>query len=1088
MTKIQDIDSLVQWRCVGPFRGGRVVTVAGSYHDQNTFYFGAVAGGVWKTTDAGLYWRPVSDGFLNTSSVGALAVAPSDSNVIYAGTGETTIRIDVSHGDGVYKSTDAGVTWKHVGLKETRHIGRIRVHPTDPDTVWVAAFGHAFGTNPERGVYKTTDGGATWDLVLHVSDKAGAVDLSIDESNPRIIYATIWEAYRNFWQISSGGEDSGLWRSLDGGETWENITRNRGLPSGTLGKLAVAASPARTGRVWSLIEHTTEGGLYRSDDFGVTWEKTCDDQNLVSRAWYYVHVTADPVDPERVYVNNLDFYRSDDGGRTFIEIVTPHGDNHDLWIDPKNNLRMIQGNDGGANVSTDGGQTFSSIYNQPTSQFYHLGVSDETPYRIYGTQQDNSSLSVPAWTNSAAITWQHCYDAGTGESGYIVPKPGDPDIIYVGAIGSSPGGGNALQRYDRKTDQIRLITSWPESKTGLGASALRQRFAWTYPIVLSPHNVETIYIGGERVYRSTDEGQSWQPISPDLTRAVPETLEPSGGPVNKDAVGAEIYATIFSFIESPHEQGVFWAGSDDGLIHISRDGGENWTNVTPPEFLEWTMVSGIEPHPTDPATVYVAATRYKTDDFSPYLFVTRDYGQTWQRIDDGIPRDQFTRVIRCDPVQPGLLYVGTELGIHVSADDGASWAPLQVNLPVTPIHELIVKDTDLIAGTHGRSIWILDDLTPIRQMAAGVPASTTYLMPPRDTLRILPGIDWSGNSRHSTNYIGRTPGGYTATVDENGRTVRTYLDVGTNPPKGAIITYHLTATPEEPLTLSFAKADGTVVRTFTSRTADDKDPAAELRAPARPGWNRFVWDLMWAPTTKLDGSGESFEGPFVAPGRYTVTLKVGDETLTQELTVVKPENRPASQADLDAQEALLLKIHRQLDRTVGAINRMRDLRTQLDDRATRAEKQGGADDLVASVKALREQVLEIEKELNVPDLRGGWGDRNNAGARLLAQLSGVSPAIQLGDYRPTDAAAEITDELTAKIEDVITRFEALAGEQLATVNGTLGAAGLGAVTVLRAKATGDTADAADESDAPPAGPEGYETSPSPNGTHRYASV
>ena len=697
---------------------------------------------------------------------------------------------------------------------------------------------------------------------------------------------------------------------------------------------------------------------------------------------------------------------------------------------------------------------------------------------------------MPAWTNTAAITWQHCYDAGTGESGYIVPKPGDPDIIYVGAIGSSPGGGNALQRYDRKSDQIRLITSWPESKVGLGAKSLRQRFAWTYPIVLSPHDVETIYIGGERVYRSTDEGQSWTPISPDLTRAVPETLEPTGGPVNKDAVGAEIYATVFSFIESPHERGVLWAGSDDGLIHVSRDAGENWTNVTPPQFLEWTMVSGIEPHPTDPATVYVAGTRYKTDDFAPYLFVTRDYGQTWERIDAGIPRDEFTRVIRCDPVQPGLLYVGTEQGVHVSADDGASWAPLQVNLPVTPVHELIVKDTDLVAGTHGRSVWILDDLTPIRQMAAGVPAATTFLMPPRETLRILPGIDWSGNSRNSTNYIGRNPGGYTATVDENGRTKRTYLDVGTNPPKGAIITYHLTATPDDPLTLTFTRADGTVVRSFTSRTADDKDPAAELRAPADSGWNRFVWDLMWAPTTKVDGGGESFEGPFVAPGDYTVTLTVGDDTLSRELVIVKPANRPASQEDLDAQETLLLKIHRQLDRTVVAINRMRDLRTQLDDRATRAEKQGDAEDLTAAVKALHDQVLETEKELNVPDLRAGWGDRNNAGSRLLAQLSGVSPAIQLGDYRPTDAATEITAELTAKIEDVITRFGAMADKELAAVNASLTAAGLGAVTVLKAKATGDTPEGSAGSDAPPAGTEGNETtpSPSPNGRHRSASA
>ena len=1067
MTRLEQIDGLSRWRSVGPFRGGRVVTVAGSYHDQNTFYFGAVAGGVWKTTDAGLYWRPVSDGFFNTSSVGAVTVAPSDSNVIYAGTGETTIRIDVSHGDGVYRSTDAGTTWSHVGLKETRHIGKIRVHPTNPDVAWVAAFGHAFGSNPERGVFKTEDGGKTWRHVLFVSDKAGAVDLSVDESNPRILYATIWEAHRNFWQISSGGPESGLWRSLDGGETWQDITRNQGLPKGTLGKLAVAASPAQSGRVWTLVEHTTEGGLYRSDDYGLTWELVSDNQNLVSRAWYYVHLTADPVDAETVYVNNLDFYRSNDGGRTFTEIVTPHGDNHDLWIDPKDPKRMIQGNDGGANVSVDGGQTFSTIYNQPTAQFYHLGVSNEEPYHIYGTQQDNSSLAVPAWTNSSSITWQHVYDAGTGESGYVVVKPDDPDVIYVGAIGSSPGGGNALQRYDRKTDQIRLITSWPESKTGLGAKALRQRFAWTYPIVVSPHDVNTIYIGGERVYRSTNEGQSWEPISPDLTRAEPHTLEPSGGPVNKDAVGAEIYATIFSFIESPHQQGVFWAGSDDGLIHVSQDSGASWQNVTPPQFQDWTMVSCIEPSPTDPATVYVAATRYKTDDYAPYMFVTRDFGATWDQINDGIPADEFTRVIRADPEQPGLLYAGTELGVHVSTDDGSTWAPLQLNLPVSPIHDLIVKGTDLIAGTHGRAIWILDDLTPIRKLAAGVPAATTFLMPLRDTLRILPGIDWTGNVPTSTNYIGRTPGGFRVTTDTNGQSVRTYLDVGENPPKGAIVTYFLTEAPSEPITLTFTNAAGKEVRRFTSRTSDDPVIAKELRVPAAAGWNRFVWDLQWSPVTKVEGSdsvaNETITGPFVAPGDFTVTLKVGETELSEGFRVVKPSNRTASQADLDAQEALLLTIHHGLDRVAKTLNRMRDLRAQLSDWSKRAAGRSSAADFVKAADALAEQVLEIEKTIAVPDLRPGWGDRNNAGSRLKEQLAGIAPAVQLGDYRPTDQAAEAVAEASTAIDAEISRFEQLVASAIPALNVQASQAGLGIVTV--ADGSGDTTAVVDATDA-----------------------
>ncbi|MGH2558138.1 MAG: WD40/YVTN/BNR-like repeat-containing protein, partial [Thermomicrobiales bacterium] len=816
MSDTQNLDGLLRWRCIGPFRGGRVVAVCGSYHEPNTFYFGAVAGGVWKTTDAGMYWRPISDGFFTTSSVGALAVAPSDSNVIYAGTGETTIRIDVSHGDGVYKSTDAGRTWTNVGLKDTRHIGKIRVHPENPDIVWVAALGHAFGPNEERGVFKSEDGGTTWHNVLYVSDKAGAVDLTHD-ANPRILNASIWEASRSFWMLSSGGPESGIRRSTDGGETWEDISRNRGLPKGTLGKIGVAASPAKPGRVWAIVEHTKEGGLYRSDDYGDTWTRTCDNQNLVSRAWYYMHVTADPVDPDTVYVNNLDFWKSTDGGKTVEEICTPHGDNHDLWIDPKDNRRMIQGNDGGANVSLNSGLTFSSIYNQPTAQFYHLAVDTRDPYVVYGTQQDNSSIAVPSRVNHAAITWQDVFLAGTGESGYITVHPDDPNIVYVGAIGSSPGGGNCLQRYDHRTKQIRLITSWPEGSRGYGAGELKQRFNWTYPIVISPHDPNTLYIGGDRVLRSTNEGQTWEPISPDLTKADPETLKPTGGPVNKDAIGAETYATVFAFAESPHEKGVLWAGSDDGLIHVSRDNGKNWQNVTPPDLPEWTQISAIELSPFDPATAYVAGTRYKLDDYHPYLYVSRDYGAHWSRIDNGIPAHDFTRVVRADPEHKGLLYAGTETGVYVSFDDGANWRPFQLNLPVTPIHDLLVTGSDLVAATHGRSFWVLDDLTPLRALAAGVPDGEPYLFAPRDTVRVLPGIDWSGAVTGSANYIGGRGGAYLAETTPDGEVARTYLDAGQNPPAGAIVTYRLVAEPAEPILLTFKNAKGDELRSFTSR-------------------------------------------------------------------------------------------------------------------------------------------------------------------------------------------------------------------------------------------------------------------------------
>jgi photosystem II stability/assembly factor-like uncharacterized protein len=820
-----------------------------------------------------------------------------------------------------------------------------------------------------------------------------------------------------------------------------------------IGKIGVSASPAKPGRVWAIVEHTKKGGLYRSDTYGDTWEQVSDNQNLVSRAWYYMHVTADPVDAETVYVNNLDFWKSTDGGRTFDEIPTAHGDNHDLWIDPTDNRRMIQGNDGGAGVSLDGGVTFSTIYNQPTAQFYHIATDTKAPYVVYGTQQDNSSVAVPSQVPLTGIRWADCYVAGSGESGYITVKPDDPDIVYVGAIGSSPGGGNALQRYDHRTKQIRLITTWPEGNRGIGAGELKQRFAWTYPIVISPHDPNTIYIGGNQVYKSTNEGQSWEAISPDLTRADPEKLKPTGGPVNLDAVGAEVYATVFSFAESPHEQGVFWAGSDDGLIHISRDGGTSWVDITPPDLPDKTMVSFIELSPHDPATAYVAATRYKLDDYSPYLYVTRDYGASWHRINDGIPAHDFTRVIRVDPEQPGLLYAGTETGLYVSYDDGGQWHRFQLNLPVTPIFDLIVRGTDLIAGTHGRSIWILDDLTPLREVAAGLPDGKPHLFQPRETTRVLPGIEFSGAPvANTTNYIGSRGGGFLGETTPDGEVVRQFLDVGENPPRGVIVTYRLIDAPEGPISLTFRKADGTEVRGFTSRTEDDPPIAKELRAPAKAGWNRFVWDMRWAPATKIEGTDpaaeKAFDGPFVAPGEYSVTLKIGDDELTQAFTIVPPANIPSSQADLEAQEDLLLRVRTEVDRMARTLNSMRDLRVQLDSVARHAKDRDGGEAIATAAEALRDKVRELEETLLVPDLRGGWGDSINAGARLFEKMTGLPGAVQLGDFRPTDAAEAVFADLKGRIDPQVEAFETLVSDEVPPLNTKIADAGMGAVVPL----------------------------------------
>ena len=696
----------LKWRCIGPPRGGRVVAVAGHPTEAATFYFGACAGGVWKTDDAGSYWENISDGYFTSAAVGAIAVSEADPNVIYAGTGEHTIRGDVSYGDGVYKSTDGGQSWTNIGLRETKHISKIRIHPQNPDLVYVAALGHAFGPNEERGVYRSQDGGQTWQKVLFRRDKAGAVDLSMDSTNPRVLYVTIWEAVRNFWSLTSGGPDSSIYKSIDGGETWVELTGNPGLPEGLKGRMGIAVSPANPARVWAIIEAKDErAGMYRSDDGGATWQQTSSNRDLIHRPWYYCHVFADPQDAETVYVLNLKMWKSTDGGVTFNDITTPHGDNHDLWIDPANPQRMIEGNDGGACVSYTGGKSWSSIYNQLTGQFYHLAVDNQYPYRVYGTQQDNSSISVPSASEKGAISWMDCYPAGTGESGYIAVNPDDANIVFVGAVGSSPGGGGALQRYDHRTKQIRLVTVWPEAYTGWGVDDIRYRFAWTFPIVFSAHDSKVLYTCGNHVFRTTDEGSSWEAISPDLTRDDKSKFAASGGPITLDTSGAEHYGTVFAFAESPHIPGLLWAGSDDGLLHISKDNGETWTNITPPDLAEWSLISVIEPSPHHEATAYVSATRYKLDDYQPYLYKTVDFGQSWQQID--FPEGEITRVVREDPARQGLLYAGTESGLFISFDDGDNWQRFNGNLPVVPIYDMVVKDTDLVVATHGRAFWIL---------------------------------------------------------------------------------------------------------------------------------------------------------------------------------------------------------------------------------------------------------------------------------------------------------------------------------------------------------------------------------------------
>jgi photosystem II stability/assembly factor-like uncharacterized protein len=1042
--------SQLRFRCIGPTRGGRAVAVAADPKQAAVFYFGAVAGGVWKSDDAGQYWENVTDGFLTTGSIGALAVAPSDGNVIYAGTGESTIRIDVTHGDGVYKSTDAGLTWRHIGLTESRHIGEIRVHPDDPDVVYVAALGHASKDNPERGLYRSRDGGDTWELVLHVSDSAGAVDVSLDPHNPRIVFATIWQARRTFWSIDSGGPDCGLWRSRDGGDTWENISERPGMPAGTLGKIGVSVSPARTGRVFAIVEATGRTrGLYRSDDYGETWEHVSAKPDLCWRPWYYQHVIAHPTAADEVFVMNMKAWRSVDGGKTFDEFLTPHGDNHALWIDPTNPDRMIGCDDGGAWVSFNAGRSWSTIYNQPTAQFYHVATDDQFPYLVYGSQQDNSSIAVPSHTGLGAINWGDCYPPGTAESGYVAPKPGDPNIVYVGAIGSSPGGGDALQRYDHTTKQIQLVSVWPEAYHD--AATAEVRFQWTYPIVFSPHDPGVLYAAGNKVFRTTDEGHSWEAISPDLTYADADTMGVSG-PLTMDTAGAEMYATIFSLMVSAHRPGVLMTGSDDGLVHVSTNDGGDWANVTPPDLPKFSQVTMLAESPHTPGTVYMTAARHKTGDDAPYVFKTADLGATWERIDKGLPPHEFCRVVREDPNRQGLLYVGTELGIHVSFDDGISWQPLQCNLPVTPVYDLVVKGTDLVVATHGRSFWILDDLTQLYQMHDDLFAAARYLLKPRDVVRSAPHITASwGGSPGGKNYhvtMGQNATFYVEEL-ETGHTRKRVIDAGEDLERGVRISYFLAEPAVGDATLTISDGDGNVVETFSSTIpAEKNDRQGLLYITAAAGMNVFQWPMTYPSGVKMSDSEFHTRpsGPLAKPGAYSATLTVGDWSMTQSFELLRDPRVTTSDADLAEQFDLLIRIRNTLSSIATGVNTIRSLQRQLDDWTKRLTGNESAAAVVADAQALKERLTAVESELVQREFTSD-GDTLNYREMLFEKLSGLPPVVSSADARPTVQSYAVCDKLTGQVEVQLAALAALIDGDLARLNEQLDGLGVGIIGV-----------------------------------------
>ncbi|ESY85942.1 glycosyl hydrolase [Mesorhizobium sp. LNHC220B00] len=1040
----------LKWRCIGPARGGRVVAVAGDPNEPMVFYFGACAGGVWKTIDGGVYWRCVSDGFFASASVGALAVARSDSNVIYAGMGEATIRVDVSYGNGVYRSTDAGRSWTHLGLKETRHIGKICIHPHDPEIVYVAALGDAFGPNEERGVFRSKDGGKTWQKVLYRNPDAGAVDISMDPHNPRILFATIWQMRRSFWNLSSGGPGSGIFRSLDGGDSWEELSRLNGLPGGVLGKIGVSVSEAQRGRVYALFEAEGDNtGLYRTDDYGDRWMKVSQNRDLMHRPFYYTHVFADTTQADTVYVTNFQMWKSTDGGASFTEVRTPHLDNHDLWIDPLNPKRMIEGNDGGACITFNGGRTWSSIYNQNTAQFYRIDVDDRHPYRVYATQQDNTSISVPSATEWGVISLGDCTYPGTGESGFIVVNPEDPDIVYCGAIGSSPGGAGPLQRYDHRTRQVRLVDIWPEKTTGIAPKNMRYRFAWTFPLTFSPHDAKTLYAGGNHVFRSRDEGSSWTAISPDLSLNDPARQDYSGGVLTRENLGAEVHATCASVVESRHRKGEIWASTDDGLVHVTRNGGAEWSNVTPKGMPELAYVGCVEISPHDADTVYLAATRYKLADYRPYLFRTNDGGKSWQSIVGDLPQGEITRVLRADLVRPGLLFAGTETGVFFSLDDGAHWSRMAGGLPVVPIYDLKIKGSDLVAGTHGRSFWILDDVAPLRELAAD--QKEAKLVSPRPTVRTkLSWVVGQGFSKVGMSYgFGWCIGAATEVVElEDGRCARRYLDCGENPPDGAIVYYWLPNDTEGPVKLTFRNGAGDTIITFSS---DEKQAPFDKKPSTKAGLHRFIWDLRYPGPAKLDQSlaarkykpltpeEEDLSGPAVAPGSFKVELQVGSESQTVVFTVVKDPRIATTEKDFAEQFALLQELFGMLSEVNQAVNGMRLLKRQLADvqkRLVGSDKSLGesAQALVGRLEAIEGALIDFRRE-TPQDVR------NPAG--LHGSLIDLVSVVAIADAAPTLQARQVADEILQQVKKEIEKLDAIVADDVTALNVALHTAGVG---------------------------------------------
>jgi photosystem II stability/assembly factor-like uncharacterized protein len=999
-----------KWRQIGPFRGGRALAATGVAGDPATYYFGAVAGGLWKTTDGGLTWAPLTDK-TGIMSIGAVAVAPSDPNVIYVGTGESCLRGNISYGDGMYKSLDGGKTWTHIGLEDSQHIAKVLVHPANPDIVYVAALGHAYGPNEMRGVYKSTDGGKSWQKILFKDNKTGAIDLVFDPNNAHILFAALYETQRYPWTAVSGGPGSGLYRSNDDGATWKRL-EGHGLPSGVLGRIGVSVSGADSNRVWAIIE-AEKGGIYRSDDGGENWTLVNPDHRFTQRAWYFHHIFAEPKNRDAVWVLNTSVARSTDGGKSFEFIRAPHGDNHGLWIDPTHPNWMIVANDGGASVSHDGGKNWTTENNQPTAQFYHIAADNDVPYHVYGAQQDNSTVAIATRGDEGIIDRPDWYDVGGGESGYVVPDPRDSNIVYAGSYDG------LITRFDKKNHSVQDVSSWPLNPMGSGAADLQHRFQWTAPIAVSPHDPSVIYHGGEAVFKTSDGGMTWTAISGDLTRNDKSKQGSSGGPITQDNTSVEYFDTVFAIAESPAEKGLIWAGTDDGLVQVTRDGGQHWANVTSKEFGEWSLISLIDPSPHAAGTAYVAVDRHKLDDYKPYLFKTTDYGKSWTKITSGLPENGYAHVVKEDPKRKGLLFAGTENGAYVSFDDGGHWQSLKLNLPTTPIHDLVVKGDDLVLATHGRAFWSLDDIGALRQMSANTAGEEAHLYQPSAAIR----------------YHG---GGFQLPAT---------VPVGANPPTGVVIDYFLKSAPKEKeeITLEILDANGKMVRKYSSRkAAEGASPDEEEfgfrrqgeTLPAEAGLNRFVWNMRSEDPVKVPGTvtwGGRPVGPYVVPGKYEVKLTVAGKSYTVPAEVQKDPRASATQADLEKQAELANRIKERVSVAHEAVNQIRSVRAQIDALHRRLAADKNAKPVLDAGEDLKKKMNAIEEKIIQPKSKSGE-DPLNYPIQTADQMLALQSTVESADTAPTAASYTVFDELNGRLETQLKDWRDLQGKDLAALN------------------------------------------------------